>query len=321
MGKEDEQKEQPKPPVPPVLASALSGALSGAAISALVQPLDVLRTRLQADAAMGVNRSVLQTLQLVLNEGGVRGLWRGTGPTVVRLSVGAAINFVALERLKHFMLDVLPHASGQLGSLQAAAVGGLARAMSAAVMSPVTLVKTRMEYGGPNHIKYKHTVHALATIATTEGPRGLFKGLWPTVLTNAPFSALYYMLYTRLKSTMGESSIGSHLHPTAINFVSGICAATAATLLTQPTDVVRTRIQLGIPGTIRGNAVMTLGHVLHSNGPKALLAGAAPRIVKRTLQTALIWTLYEELLPKLSALYMLATAQQAGDLESKRARS
>src|SRR3712207_6130948 len=81
------------------------------------------------------------------------------------------------------------------------------------------------------------------------------------------------MLYTRLKSTMGESSIGSHLHPTAINFVSGICAATAATLLTQPTDVVRTRMQLGIPGTIRGNAVMTLGHVLHSNGPKALLAG------------------------------------------------
>jgi hypothetical protein len=43
---------------------------------------------------------------------------------VVRLSFGAGINFVALEKLKHFMLDVLPHASGQLGYLQAAAVGG-----------------------------------------------------------------------------------------------------------------------------------------------------------------------------------------------------
>jgi hypothetical protein len=63
-------------------------------------------------------------MQVVLQEYGVRGLWRGTGPTVVRLSFGAGINFVALEKLKHFMLDVLPHASGQLGYLQAAAVGG-----------------------------------------------------------------------------------------------------------------------------------------------------------------------------------------------------
>jgi hypothetical protein len=69
-------------------------------------------------------RNVAQTLQVVLQEYGVRGLWRGTGPTVVRLSFGAGINFVALEKLKHFMLDVLPHASGQLGYLQAAAVGG-----------------------------------------------------------------------------------------------------------------------------------------------------------------------------------------------------
>jgi hypothetical protein len=42
----------------------------------------------------------------------------------VRLAFGAGINFVALENLKHFMLDVLPHSSGQLGYLQAAAVGG-----------------------------------------------------------------------------------------------------------------------------------------------------------------------------------------------------
>lgn len=71
-----------------------------------------------------VCRNVLQTLKVVLQEGGTRGLWRGTGPTVVRLAFGAGINFVALENLKHFMLEVLPQGSGQLGYLQAAAVGG-----------------------------------------------------------------------------------------------------------------------------------------------------------------------------------------------------
>jgi solute carrier family 25 protein 38 len=51
----------------------------------------------------------------------------------------------------------------------------------------------------------------------------------------------------------------------------------------------------------------------------ALAAGAAPRILKRTLQTALVWTLYEELVPRMSALYMLATAQQAADSEDRAA--
>jgi solute carrier family 25 protein 38 len=51
----------------------------------------------------------------------------------------------------------------------------------------------------------------------------------------------------------------------------------------------------------------------------ACAAGAAPRILKRTLQTALVWTLYEELVPRMSALYMLATAQQAADSEDRAA--
>ena len=33
-----------------------------------------------------------------------------------------------------------------------------------------------------------------------------------------------------------------------------------------------------------------------------MLAGAGPRVVKRTLQTALVWTLYEELQPRLAAV-------------------
>lgn len=81
-------------------------------------------THAHAHAHTRLNRNVLQTLKVLLSEGGARGLWRGTGPTVVRLAFGAGINFVALENLKHFMLDVLPQSSGQLGYLQAAAVGG-----------------------------------------------------------------------------------------------------------------------------------------------------------------------------------------------------
>lgn len=46
--------------------------MSGALISACVQPLDVLRTRMQGDAAQGASRSTLATLQLVVKQYGIR---------------------------------------------------------------------------------------------------------------------------------------------------------------------------------------------------------------------------------------------------------
>lgn len=141
-------------------------------------------------------------------------------------------------------------------------MGGLSRAVAATALCPVTLVKTRMEYGGPGNVLYRvrpaagptcsqhvqpgrgmtkdaqgtchhanehwqlsehapagHSGHfadpaqepsgasglqstwdALSTIVRTEGPRGLFRGVVPTVATNAPFSALYYMFYKNLQS-------------------------------------------------------------------------------------------------------------------------
>ena len=103
---QQQQQQRPRHKKPPAVAAALSGAMSGALISACVQPLDVLRTRMQADAALGTRRSAAATLRGLLAEGGARGMWRGTGPTVVRLSLGAAINFVALEKIKAAMLHV-----------------------------------------------------------------------------------------------------------------------------------------------------------------------------------------------------------------------
>ena len=34
-------------------------------------------------------------------------------------------------------------------------MGGLSRAVAATALCPVTLVKTRMEYGGPGNVLYK----------------------------------------------------------------------------------------------------------------------------------------------------------------------
>ena len=50
----------------------LPGCLSGAAISACVQPFDVVRTRMQADATRNALSGAVGTLRKIVSQDGVR---------------------------------------------------------------------------------------------------------------------------------------------------------------------------------------------------------------------------------------------------------
>lgn len=186
--------------------------------------------------------------------------------------------------------------------------GGLARAMAVVASCPVTVIKTRMEYGGVGAVKYKNTLDGLSYVMKTEGVRGLYRGLGPTVLSHAPFSALYYVVYTKMQSNLTKDGDKPTM---AVNFFSGSVAAVIATLATQPADVLRTRMQLGLPGAVGTVAAQTsmqmARQIAGAQGTKGFMVGSAPRIVKRTLQAALVWTLYEELVPRITKAKEWAT--------------
>lgn len=82
----------------------------------------------------------------------------------------------------------------------------------------------------------------------------------------------------------------------AVNLSVGLVAAMAATLSTQPMDVVRARMQLRKAGVTSGS-MATFADAFKQHGMQAFMSGTAPRFFKRSLQTALVWTMYEELVP------------------------
>lgn len=89
----------------------------------------------------------------------LRGLWRGTSPTVARLAIGVGVHFLALEFIKDAVYNLSPQGTGdkhgRLTPIQAFMSGGISRGIAAAVTCPVTVVKTRMEYVSASSVTYK----------------------------------------------------------------------------------------------------------------------------------------------------------------------
>ena len=159
----------------------------------------------------------------------------------------------------------------------------------------MTVIKTRLEGG----VAYANVLSGLAHVARTERLAGLFTGVWPTVLRDAPYSGLYLMLYETLRPRVAAALPEGGGGPTAVNFYSAALAGAAATMLTMPPDVVRTRMQLAGSSALAGAAARegpaeAMRAIVRDLGVGGLWTGATPRLLRRTAMMALTWTMYEE---------------------------
>ena len=319
------------------------------ATAALTQPLDVLRTEMQRSySPRGKTKPYLTTymaLEHVLRSRGWRGLWCGMVPTLLRVGVGMGVYFFCLHQLGASPRNSsTPPGQKTSSSFLLFSSGFVSRGMAALIVQPLTVIKTRFEAGDR---AYGQGVFGnLMGIAKQERLRGLFRGIIPTVLRDAPFSGIYLLLYTNLTQLFGPSShVGAVLPRPVVSFGIGLSAAALGTIVTNPADLVRTRMQLrhgphGFLGGIEGEQEMS-SRVAGAKGlrgeaaevlvapvarpqqpaqpkPKGVLQvtleiarvegvtvlftrGILPRILKRSLQSALTWTMYTEFIEALIA--------------------
>lgn len=89
---------------------------------------------------------------------------------MLRLGMGAGLHFCFLDSIKAALER--RHPDGKLTSMDAFIAGGVSRAGAAIISCPVTVVKTRMEYGGPGGTQYKViSVAVWQSLAQTLGIR------------------------------------------------------------------------------------------------------------------------------------------------------
>ena len=173
--------------------------------------------------------------------------------------------------------------------IQAISFGVLARSFTGAVLIPVTVIKTRYESG---IFSYKSIPHAIRHTYAIDGAKGLVCGLAPTLVRDAPFSGLYYMFYTQLK-TIVPSPSRSAPSP-VLTFLCGLTSGLLASFVTHPADVIKTKMQL-YPKQFP-NIFSTFFIIVNEKGFTGLFSGLLPRMIRRTLVASMSWTVYEQIM-------------------------
>jgi len=268
----------------PVMKAFLAGSMSGTCSTILFQPLDVIKTRLQLCGGTSHRSSMSGEFKLILSNHGISGLWSGLQASLCRTVPGVGLYFSSMHWMRNSVCD------GRPSPLQSLLIGGAARTFAGSVMIPFTVVKTRMESGV---FQYRSVTAAISSILATEGIRGLTRGLGPTLVRDVPFSGLYLAFYDVLKSKISTWNI---LPPECVHMTAGLTAGLLASLVTQPADVVKTRMQTkSLNGLIK-----TVSSIYSEDGLRGFSTGLAPRMLRRTVMAALAWTLYERVNTTLS---------------------
>ncbi|KAH8598781.1 solute carrier family 25 member 38 [Bisporella sp. PMI_857] len=305
----------------------LAGASSGVLSAVLLQPADLLKTRIQQSN----HRSLLATIRSISSSPNTTFLsfWRGTLPSALRTGLGSALYFTSLNALRQHVarsnllssltVPILQNGSARtiysssslpkLGNLANLTTGAIARASAGFVLMPMTVIKVRYE---SDLYAYRSIASAGRDIYLTAGLRGFFAGFGATAIRDAPYAGLYVLFYEQLKKRLSVFSSSPSSHPlnpsiatsqplqmkvstsTTINFASGVLAAGAATAITNPFDAVKTRIQLQ-PGRYR-NLVQGGGRMVREEGWRCLFDGLGLRMGRKAMSSALAWTVYEELI-------------------------
>jgi Mitochondrial carrier protein len=186
--------------------------------------------------------------------------------------------------------------------------GALAGVTAVTACYPLDLVRTRLstEFEGREH--YRGIPDAFSKIYRTEGVRGFYSGILPTLLVAVPNFAISYTTYGTLKEYMmdddlfynlrrvdaesGEAKLG-FLLTVACGAASGILA----TLITFPMDTIRRRMQvqnLHVPLHQRLTSQQQLQHLVYKEGLSSLYRGLTPELFKVVPMVGTMFLVYEQ---------------------------
>lgn len=282
------------------------------------------------EGAPGGFRGAYITARDVVRYDGLRGLYKGFGTVLTGLIPARMLYLATLEATKsgvQSMLRYYPQVSDTfVASSSSFIAGGAASLAGQLVIVPIDVVSQRlMIMGGGQagasigvpasviHVREPggrvNGIQLARHIIHTEGVfRGLYRGFGASVVTFVPSSAIWWASYGAWQSVLWhqvdkvamfrpegavERSSGSIL---GVQVVAGILTGCTSASLTNPLDVIKTRIQTAKAHPTDGSAPSwrtVAADLLRSEGPRGFFRGLVPRMTSTAIWGTAMVTTYE----------------------------
>jgi len=173
--------------------------------------------------------------------------------------------------------------------------GGIAGAVSRTVVSPLERLKILFQVQGPGQGKYQGILPTLLRIFKEEGVMGYFKGNGTNVIRIAPYSAVQFASYEKMKAWIllytGQDSLD-----TKGRLFAGACAGIASATSTYPLDLIRTRLSVQNSNEkYRGIMGAIVNVYKEEGGIFALYRGLPPTLLGVAPYVAINFMVYETL--------------------------
>lgn len=182
----------------------LCGAIAGCTATTIAQPFDTMRTRFVAQGEPRRYTSIPQGFRLMIMDEGVRAMYKGLCPTLLQIGpqTGCQFGFYAvLTSLWGMAFRGLDN--GRIGPAESLVCGAISGMSAKAVVYPLDMIKKRLQVQGFEVARqgfgatrpYNGVMHCIVDVVRTEGPRGLLKGLGPSLLKSAVASGVNFCFY------------------------------------------------------------------------------------------------------------------------------
>ncbi|XP_035662159.1 mitochondrial glutamate carrier 1-like isoform X2 [Branchiostoma floridae] len=278
-------------------AKLINGAVAGVVGVSCVFPIDLVKTRLQNQESKDgqkMYKNMRDCFVKTFRKEGLRGMYKGSGVNLVLITPEKAIKLTANDTFRFYLRTD----KGQLPLYREMLAGGGAGLCQMIVTSPMEMLKITLQDAGRIRglsAAPSRAFSAVAMAATpqrmsalriaydlfrTKGLGGVYRGAGATLLRDIPFSMIYFPLFAHLNH-LGKSE-GSATSPFYWSFSSGCLAGCVSSVMVNPMDVVKTRIQVlkRAQGEETYNGVVDCAKKIWvAEGPLAFMKGAWCRVL------------------------------------------
>ncbi|XP_041094226.1 mitochondrial 2-oxoglutarate/malate carrier protein [Polyodon spathula] len=289
-----------KPKTSPKAVKFLFGGLAGMGATVFVQPLDLVKNRMQLSGEGSKTREYktsFHALSSILRNEGLRGIYTGLSAGLLRqatyTTTRLGIYTILFEKMTR--VDGTPPSF-----LVKALIGMTAGATGAFVGTPAEVALIRMTADGrqPPELRrgYTNVFNALLRITREEGVTTLWRGCIPTMARAVVVNAAQLASYSQSKQALLDT--GYFSDNIFLHFCASMISGLVTTAASMPVDIVKTRIQNmrmidGKPEYRNGLEVLV--KVVRSEGFFSLWKGFTPYYARLGPHTVLTFIFLEQM--------------------------